>query len=601
MKLFGSLGLTLSLTLCVSPAVAADDAAADDGITVLARGPVHEAFAAPTSSKPEPGPIAPKKPPAPVPEVPPDEKPKGQDVQWIPGYWAWDLETKDFLWVSGVWRAPPPNRKWLPGYWSAVDDGYQWTAGFWAPAAQTDLQYRDAPPATLDNGPNTPDPEEASGYVPGLWLWRDGAWVWQPGSWKPYHANWTWTPACYNWTPNGYAFNSGYWDYPLEDRGLLFAPVSFSQPLWDNPGWSFTPSYCVNTGGLFSSLFFGPGFGNYCFGNYYGPFWRANGFRSWSIYGPRFHDSLYGHAAWSNRVNPGWGQGLRNDFNARFNNPALRPARTLAGQNALLRQGNNTNVNNLRLVSPLNQLGARTPLTRLSQAQRTQERTAARDLQQASQARRGSETTAGRLGAPGRAGVGRLEMPAQAGLNQRPAQAGNAPGAGRTSLNPGQNGPGTTMRPSPGNPNRPLAATTPTPGGPNRPQGTANPTPGNPNRPQGTANPTPGNPNRPPTGLNPANPQPNRPPVAANPQSTRPTTPTTPRPANAAPSPRPAAPRPAVAASSVMPSRPAPSPPAMHSAPPRASAPSFNPGRGMSAGGGSRPSGGGGRPGGGRR
>src|SRR5262245_3066121 len=58
------------------------------GISVLARGPVHEAFAQPALAKPEPGAVVPKKPPAPVPEVPPDQKPAKANVQWIPGYWA---------------------------------------------------------------------------------------------------------------------------------------------------------------------------------------------------------------------------------------------------------------------------------------------------------------------------------------------------------------------------------------------------------------------------------------------------------------------------------------------------------------------------------
>lgn len=33
--------------------------------------------------------------------LPPDQKPEGDDVAWIPGYWAWDDERNDFLWVSG--------------------------------------------------------------------------------------------------------------------------------------------------------------------------------------------------------------------------------------------------------------------------------------------------------------------------------------------------------------------------------------------------------------------------------------------------------------------------------------------------------------------
>src|SRR5437762_1669587 len=77
------------------PPAAGDDA----GIEVQARGPVHEAFAAPVVFDPKPGFVVPKEPPAPIPEVPPDQKPQGQNVQWISGYFAWDDDRTDFLWV----------------------------------------------------------------------------------------------------------------------------------------------------------------------------------------------------------------------------------------------------------------------------------------------------------------------------------------------------------------------------------------------------------------------------------------------------------------------------------------------------------------------
>ena len=40
---------------------------------------------------------------------------------------------KDFEWVSGVWRVPPPNQRWVAGYWTAVNGGYSWVPGFWTP------------------------------------------------------------------------------------------------------------------------------------------------------------------------------------------------------------------------------------------------------------------------------------------------------------------------------------------------------------------------------------------------------------------------------------------------------------------------------------
>src|SRR5205823_1171204 len=46
------------------------------GLEVQARGPVHEAFAEP-GTPPAAAPVVPKQPPAPIEELPPEEKPTG--------------------------------------------------------------------------------------------------------------------------------------------------------------------------------------------------------------------------------------------------------------------------------------------------------------------------------------------------------------------------------------------------------------------------------------------------------------------------------------------------------------------------------------------
>jgi hypothetical protein len=159
-------------------------------VTVLATGPVHEAYAKPTTAAPQPGIIVPKQPPPPVPEVPPDVKPQGQNVQWIPGYWGWDPDRTDFIWISGFWRDIPPGERWVPGYWTQAETGWQWVCGFWAPAGQPDIPYLPQPPASLDNGPNTPAPDDNSLYVPGNWLYQNANWVWSPGYWCAAQPGW---------------------------------------------------------------------------------------------------------------------------------------------------------------------------------------------------------------------------------------------------------------------------------------------------------------------------------------------------------------------------------------------------------------------------
>jgi hypothetical protein len=88
-----------------------------DGMEVLTRGPVHEAFAETISFDPDPGIVAPQSPPAEIEEVPPQQKPEGKNLAWIPGYWAWDDERNDYLWISGIWRATSgsPMGAWLLG------------------------------------------------------------------------------------------------------------------------------------------------------------------------------------------------------------------------------------------------------------------------------------------------------------------------------------------------------------------------------------------------------------------------------------------------------------------------------------------------------
>jgi hypothetical protein len=103
----------------------------DPNLQVLTQGPVHEAFGQPVLFNPAPNPVILNKPPAPVEEIPPGMKPAGNDVQWIPGYWSWDLTQQKFVWTSGIWRMIPPGLAWVPGYWTQSGTGYQWVSGYW--------------------------------------------------------------------------------------------------------------------------------------------------------------------------------------------------------------------------------------------------------------------------------------------------------------------------------------------------------------------------------------------------------------------------------------------------------------------------------------
>src|SRR5690606_22772975 len=101
---------------------------------VLTHGPVHEAFADPVVGEIQQELIVNKAPTALTDEVPPEFMPEGDNVAWILGYWAWDDEIEDYIWVSGLWRRIPPGQRWVPGHWSEADGGYTWVSGFWTGA-----------------------------------------------------------------------------------------------------------------------------------------------------------------------------------------------------------------------------------------------------------------------------------------------------------------------------------------------------------------------------------------------------------------------------------------------------------------------------------
>jgi hypothetical protein len=312
-----------------------------EGIETLTRGPVHEAFAAPAEIDPTPGEIVAKQPPPDIDEVPPDFRPEG--AIWINGYWEWEPETKDYIWISGMWRVPPPDMRWVPPYWTETDGGWQRVQGFWIGAETRELEYRESPPESLEVGPTSPAPAEDYSYVPGTWLYQDTGYRWRTGYWAPYQPDWVWTPARWIWTPGGCIYSGGFWDHRPIVRAQMFAPLAFSSPLYLQPGFRYRPWCALNSSRFFAHLWIGPRANNYFFGNYYGVGSRL-GFSpwcDWSYRSRRCFDPLW---AWSNvhyrrqgvdyigRVR-GWHDHYRrNEFD--------RPGRTWREQSRLIADNN---------------------------------------------------------------------------------------------------------------------------------------------------------------------------------------------------------------------------------------------------------------------
>lgn len=335
-----------------------DQADAVEGIQVLTRGPVHEAFAATVTFDPQPGIIAPKEPPEAIEELPPSQKPEGTNVSWIPGYWAWDEEREDFLWVSGTWRALPPGRQWVPGYWAKSSGGAQWTSGYWADASLGEVQYLPEPPATVETGPTAAAPAENQIWVPGNWVWNQNRYAWQPGYWAAAQQNWMWIPSHYQYSPRGYVFVNGYYDYSLARRGVLFAPVHFNSGVYGQQGFTYSPAMAISMAVFSNQLFLRPNYGHYYFGDYYGSNYSTAGYYPWFSYnsGGYGYDPFYAQQAWQNRQDPAWAKSVQTDFQNRVANESARPPRTFADQQTLLKSGNASGNKQVAVAMPLDQL-----------------------------------------------------------------------------------------------------------------------------------------------------------------------------------------------------------------------------------------------------
>ena len=301
-------------------------------IEVQTRGPLHEAYAQPFEANPQPGTVIPKEPPAPINEEPPQQKLNVENSQWVPGYWAWDPERRDFTWVSGIYRTPPQGRSFVPGYWSHTSDGWRWIAGYWSGSRQQESAYAPDPPDPLNVDPSTPAPNANSMFIPGTWVYRDSSFLWRPGYWSEVQVGRVWVPPHYVWTPAGYVYVDGYWDYPLENRGLVFAPANFNQPL--AAGAVYRPDYVVNYPGFLDSGYYLPGSGQFYFGNYSNPRFARLGYQPWYAGANRYNPVFAYYGSQNGRNNPNWLAGVRQTYAGRANGTIAGPPLTLAQQNS---------------------------------------------------------------------------------------------------------------------------------------------------------------------------------------------------------------------------------------------------------------------------
>ena len=322
---------------------------------VLTRGPVHEAFAEPISLQTDEGLVAPKQPPVIIEEIPPGEKPVGDRFVWVPGYWSWDGDRNNYIWVSGCWRIAPPKMSWVSGYWTHVSVGWKWVAGFWMQSGNNEIEYLNAPPAAVDIEPPSLPPTEDSIWVSGCWYWSNDRYVSRPGYWLHGQPDWVWIPSHYVWTPRGYVFSHGHWDYTLERRGVLFAPVYFSSSVvYTRPGFRYSLGIVVDLGLLKVNLFCYPRYSHYYFGDYYDdanirigifPCFESERRHTW-------YDPIYQYDRWHSRDSH-WEEHERHSYELRRNDRELRPARTYREQEVRLSKSSEAQRDNFQIARPM--------------------------------------------------------------------------------------------------------------------------------------------------------------------------------------------------------------------------------------------------------
>ena len=257
-----------------------------ENIDVLTRGPLHEAFATAHQSNPEPSPVITNSPPELIEELPPEYKPDGKNVQWIPGYWAWDDSQGDFILGKRGMARRAPQSPLGPGLLGSS-------------RRTVSVGYRDSGPKNNSRNWVTcqrllnrstrarqrQPPVKITFYVPGNWEYQNGRYRWLSGHWQPVVGNWIWIPARYVWTPSGCLYQSGYWDYEFEYRGTCFAPVYFKRPVYLATNYCYRPSYAIQLNiDFLTHVFVRPRCGHYYYGDWYARNYVSYGYKPWVYY-----------------------------------------------------------------------------------------------------------------------------------------------------------------------------------------------------------------------------------------------------------------------------------------------------------------------------
>jgi hypothetical protein len=181
---------------------------------------------------------------------------------------------------------------------------------------------------------------------------------------------------------------NGYWDHPIDERGLLFAPVCFDDA-WLAARRPYVPVFVVHTDFLLGAMFVRTANHHYYFGDYFEERYAKRGFVAWPDYHPRrdTFDPNFNYYRHVHAAEPRWEGSLRELYRGRATGEVPRPPRTLvqqqvAIQNVTVKKTTNvvvhkdvnlTHVQNVTALAPVKEIHNTkvTNLGSLSQAQTT--------------------------------------------------------------------------------------------------------------------------------------------------------------------------------------------------------------------------------------
>jgi len=258
--------------------------------------PIHEAFAQPAAPTLDSAVVVTKKPPEPIEELPPDVKPEGDNVVWLPGYWAFDSEARPISFGSAASGAT--FRRAVSG-WRILDagrHGFRWTPGYWSESTPQQTYY--PPPAGSRRGRAPPAPNDDSFMSPDMDLPRHALHV-AAGLLDRASPRLDVDAAALLVDTAGYIFVDGFGTTSSVVGASCSAPTYFGRGI-SRLEDRISHRNVIGVRPARASLFIRPTVGAYYFGDYYGPRYVGLGYTPWLDYRYRGRnvDPAWSYYAW---------------------------------------------------------------------------------------------------------------------------------------------------------------------------------------------------------------------------------------------------------------------------------------------------------------